>query len=433
MQNILLITSQVELYYLASLFFNQGESTFRVLWARSVSESIDLIEEQTDFSLVYLGHIIHKDASLKDLSTKLIPIVNAGHCLIAGTNRALNGKEWASYFNEFETALNIFKGIFKLLNFSPPSNQSFEVPPLTLLEYEKYPVDFFQREGAKFKLIFPKGAEVDIDEIYEVQSPLFVLMEDAQSEMNNLNRQVSNNHNQEDPKFDVSLELATEHTISLLKKSGFPIKEQYVDLTKDSINETKEVVKNAKKSKEQLMALLNKKQKFYYKHISMTSLIGCYILDEMMLTDEELKKKICLASQFQNIFLHSESELKVFDDEQVGRFQLEEKKRVMNHPLMAFELLAQNREIDADVLKIVREQHGDKRGVGFPDNMQSSLKLCLIFQVATYFSQRFLIEHENGLQPQVTKIYDGIYGKLTVKDQSVMKALKKIMGELPSF
>jgi hypothetical protein len=97
---------------------------------------------------------------------------------------------------------------------------------------------------------------------------------------------------------------------------------------------------------------------------------------------------------------------------------------------MASELLRKNPNFDADVLKVIKEQHGDKRGIGFPEKIQSSLKLSLIFQISTLFAQTYLIQVDKGLSPNVAEIYNRIHGKLTMKDQSILKALKSVISGL---
>ena len=76
---------------------------------------------------------------------------------------------------------------------------------------------------------------------------------------------------------------------------------------------------------------------------------------------------MCLAAQFQNIFLHNEKELLIDSNDQLGHFVGDDKKRISHHPLMAAELLQKNPNFDSDVLIIIKEQHGDKRGIGFPE------------------------------------------------------------------
>ena len=72
MLKALFISSQEDLHLLSTLVLNQSREQFYIFPARSVSESIDLIEEQGSFDLIFLGHRVKKDKELKDLSSEII-------------------------------------------------------------------------------------------------------------------------------------------------------------------------------------------------------------------------------------------------------------------------------------------------------------------------------------------------------------------------
>tara|TARA_Y100000590_G_C15175121_1_gene808935 strand:+ start:32 stop:511 length:480 start_codon:yes stop_codon:yes gene_type:complete len=152
----------------------------------------------------------------------------------------------------------------------------------------------------------------------------------------------------------------------------------------------------------------------------------CFILDELKLVDDSNRQKLCTAAYFQNIFLENEEELKVSLEEQVERFDDERRKRVENHPLLAYETLSKNPLIESDVLKLIREQHGDKRGIGFPELIMSSSKMSLIFQIATLFSQQYLMAYEIEGKIDPIQIFNYVASKLQAKDKVILDSFREV-------
>ncbi len=158
----------------------------------------------------------------------------------------------------------------------------------------------------------------------------------------------------------------------------------------------------------------------------MTSLVCCYILQEINLDSKANRLKLCAASQFQNLFLKSEQELRVCSQEDLDIFDLNARKRVERHALLAMNLLAENPLIDSDVLKIVKEQHGDKRGIGFPKIMNSSSKMSFVFQTVSLFCQQYLIELEREGSVDLMKIVRYVEARVPDQDDFILKSMKNV-------
>lgn len=430
MVKALFISSEDELHLLSSLFLNQGEKKIRVLPARSISESNDFLDEEK-FNIIYLGHKIKKDQELSELAKRLMIQIKENKSTVFGTNKALKGKEWANYFNPMASHFSIMQEVVKHIGSTIKSEQTISIPILSVLEFDTYPADVYLHSEGKLKKVKKAGEDILIEDIYGYQEMGHeVLHLHAQTIHEQIERMNESQEQFESDNPEKNFEQALEYTVELLKTSNLPLKEEYVQMSTQAQAEVKNIIHASKESRSVLKDLVSKKEKYYFKHMSMTSMICCFILDEMMLTDESMKQKLCLASQFQNIYLQNEKEHKVSNDDELVHFKPEDKKRIHQHALLAAELLKKNPNFDADVLKVIKEQHGDKRGIGFPDKIQSSLKLSLIFQISTLFSQTYLTHIDKGLTPNVAEIYDRIHKKLTMKDQSILKALKTVIGEL---
>jgi hypothetical protein len=315
-----IISSENDLHLLSTLFLNQGSVKLQILPARSVSESIDLLEDEK-FSLIYLGHKIKKDQSLGELSQLLIKQINENKSIIVGTNKALNGKEWASYYNPISSHFSILQKVLAKLGSKVQSNGVVSIPILSILEFENYPSDVYVQSEGKLKKVKTFGEEVLIEDVYgyqEVGHELLHLQEEKIKEQLNAMNEEQEQFESADP--GKNFELALEYTVELLKSSNLPLKEEYVAMSSKASEEAKTIINSSKENRGVLKELVSKRKKFYFKHMSMTSMICCFILDEMMLTDEAMKQKLCLASQFQNIYLSDEKEHKVSTDDGLRTF-----------------------------------------------------------------------------------------------------------------
>lgn len=429
MQKALFITSQEEVHLLASLVLNKGERDIIILPARSISESLDLLEEHNDFNLIYLGHKIQKDREISVLSKALVELVRDQNIILCGTNKALADREWASYVHEFTPLMQVMSDILMALGFEPNSNEYVQLPSLSLLEFEKYPANFFTLNN---ELVLKAGDEVLIDVVYELIEKgndfLLAKVSDIDLAVEKMRKGESKVRvkNSEDVK--QYFELANEYAQEILLKQNLKINKSHLKISLAAQDEILKIIHDNKSSIDDIRSLLYKDYKLYYKHVALTSIVGCMVLDELYLTEVSLKEKICLAAQFQNITLEDEKDLMVFDREQLDHFTNHEKKKLINHATDALKLIESLPDIDGNVLKMVKEHHGDKRGIGYPDKMESSLKLSMIFQIVALFSQIFLVENERGLAPSAIDVFNRVYQRLAIKDQSIIKALKSIVG-----
>ena len=429
MQKALFITSQEEVHLLASLVLNKGERNIIILPARSISESLDLLEEHSDFNLIYLGHKIKKDREISELSVALVQASQLPGVLLCGTNKALNKKDWAQYIHEYTPLLQVMSMILKALGFTPQSREQVLIPCLSLLEFSHYPANFFTNQN---EMVLKAGDEVEIEVVYSLiekgHDSLIAKVSDIDQAVEKMRKDESQIRVRNREDVTHHFELANEYAEQILLSQNLKISKSHLKISLAAQDEMLKIIYDHKNSIEDIRSLLHKDYKLYYKHVALTSIVGCMVLDELYLTEVSLKEKICLAAQFQNITLEDEKDLMVYDRDQLNHFTSFEKKRLVNHAADALKLIECLPDIDGDVLKMVKEHHGDKRGIDYPDKMQSSLKLSMIFQIVALFSQVFLVETERGLNPSALDVFNRVYQRLAIKDQSIIKALKSIVG-----
>lgn len=436
---VLFITSQPELFQLSLIFLNNGQEEYDISQAVSLSSSIDLLESEEKFKLIFVGHKIEMDKDLKDLSQALLPHVNSGATITCGSNRAFKGKEWATYYNELTPLPKVLIDLYELIGQSSQSAEQgyLPFPLLSLLEFKEYPFDCFVRikkaSGPAYIQIFRENDEVELDDVYKYKDKgaknVFASVEKINEKMKILETALRSEAAQEyvnDP--EKVFQLSTEYTLDVLKETGLQLPDGLVEKNKEAFDATKEIV-NDYKTKSELKSLLKGQDNLYYKHVSMTSLIACFILEEVNLDDSANRQKLCSAAYMQNIYLQNEDELLVFEEAQLERFNEEDKERIIKHPQLAVDLLSKNPLVDVDVMKLIKEQHGDKRGMTFPEVFASSSKMSLIFQVSSLFSLLFLISYERSEDGEVDtlKIFEKVSERLNTKDQSLIKGIRQVV------
>lgn len=435
-KKILLITSQDDFSLLANIFLNNSKQDVQCVVAPSISESLKNIEENKNFDLIFLGHKVVKDESLKLLSQSLIPIINEGKTKIYGTNKAFQGKEFAKYYNPFYPIVKIFVDIYYDLSLIKNPNENFlSFPSLSLLDFKTFPFDCYKKEKENYFQAFREGEEVEVGNILlecgEEDKTVYLSRK-------NINEKIKILNNALKVQLDIdcgddpvgSFDAATDYTLQILAESGINVPEGAANINFSSFVNAVDISKEFDK-KSRLKELVAKPSEFYVKHISLTGLMCQTILKETDLYDRKNIKKLLSASNFQNIFLESYSEYTIYEDEHINSdFSQEAKKRIENHALLAYDLLRKNPLFDTDVLVIIKEQHGDARGIGFPDQMVGKTRLSNVFQIASLFSQMYLMLYEKNPQVNTQAIFDYITDKVQSKDKSILKALRTISAEI---
>lgn len=439
---VLFISSDKDLLDYANLYLNNAHQSFVFSNAKSISEAVSILESEKNFQLIYLGHQIKKDLSISDLSKKLIEVINLGKTQFFGTNKAFQNKPWAKYFHEFTLPNKIMLNIYDQFNPEPTKENSYlPFPILSIFPFATYPFDCFvevKKGGvSNYLKIFKEGEDIlyedldkyrskGLDDFFMNKEELIIKIQDFEKKLKAKKVEINKDNLEEIQ--DATIEFSTE----LLEEIGIDIKPVHMVITKSAFNDTQDLIQRAQTEKKKFIELINKNDLFYYKHITMTSLLCCYILDELLLTDRKLKEKLCLASNLQNIMLENEQELKLYSEDQLEHFDEKTQERILSHAEATANLLSKHERMELDVLKVIREHHGDKQGRAIPEFISSTSKLSLIFQLSSQFAQRYLIAQDvnAGKNIDVSKIFTDIHNKLESKDQSLITALKSVVLKL---
>lgn len=430
----LIITSQKNLSLLTNIFLNNGVVNLECFAAESVSMSVDLLEQFQDFDLIFVGHKIQKDMELKELARVLKPVIENGKAKIYGTNKAFKGKKYAKYYNQFYPITKILIDIYEdIQNCDNPDIDYIPFSLLSLMEFDTYPFDCFSlKNNNEFERVFKEGEDIEAGDILGQRDLGTDSIYISKEKINKKITVLENALKLEDENSCVinpkqSFSAATEYALDILESSGIDIPEGAVQANLNAFKDASELAA-IYDHKSSLKTLFNKASSFYVKHVSMTCLMSQFILKELEMGDQKTINKFLAAANFQNIFLKNSKEFLVYEDAHLEHFEPEDQERISKHAQMAYELLRINPLFDQDVLLLIREQHGQSVSHGFPETLSGKTKLSIIFQIATLFSQRYLIAIERSEEVDTRKIVDYLHEKLTTKDAKLLKAFKKFVN-----
>lgn len=433
-KQVLFITSKPELFQLATIFLNQGEANVNCHIANSISKSVDALKKQA-YDLIFIGHQITVDLELKELTSILIGhMKHVSQMKIFGTNKALRGQDFAQYYSQLVPISKMLLDIFNSLALEQVDMEYIQFPVYALESFEEYPFDCYlqitKNSQENYIHLFRERDPIEKEDFEKLEKKnvisLFVSLPQLKKKVEIFNKLLKQEQAEDlvqDP--EQAQEVAAQYSFEILQEAGLNISTEILERNQEAYSHTRQIIKNSR-GKNQLKDLVFKGEDFYLKHVSMTSLMCCYILDELKVKDESFRYKLCSAAYFQNIFLEGEDELKILSDAQLNLLAKERKERVANHALKAVQVLSQNPLIDNDVLKLIKEQHGDKRGIAFPETIVSSSKISLIFQIATLFSQLYLVQYESFGNVSVEDIFQTIANRLASKDKSVLESFKAV-------
>ena len=432
--NILFVSSEKILKQQACLFLLSDEQSINITFASNLKRSIEILDSPMKFDYIYLGHKVIVDDELKNLTKSLLPIINNNEARIIGTNQALREKQWAQYWHELTPHRSLIQKVKSVVNISQSSSTYLKAPISILSQFDHYKFNFYlaveKNQNKNYILLYKKGAEFEQDSFNKYVNKglrsLYIKKEELDSVQSSFKSEEDSDSIELCKSPNSALKLTSEYANEILKEAGFKISSNIHTLSSEVFKNALNLSDKIKDHKKTVLSLLERNEIFNYKHTSMTSLISCYILDELKLFDQNLKEKLCFSSFFQNIFLNTEFELKISDQSELASYSQKDKDRILNHAQKASKLLGQDNKISSDILRIITEQHGTNNGFGFSDKINSNLKLSLIFQIASDFSLSYLSEYEAFGCVDTGKIFEDIYKKVDHKHSNLLRSLQSV-------
>ncbi|MCK5073624.1 MAG: hypothetical protein KAQ98_09380 [Bacteriovoracaceae bacterium] len=174
--------------------------------------------------------------------------------------------------------------------------------------------------------------------------------------------------------------------------------ENTAELANNCINSIQKTIKEYPKLNNLLERLLNSPESWLYKYCQILTFVSHHIIDNSDWGSDEQKEKISFVVFFQDIAfmtkkLNPEKLAPIHSKEEFMNASLEknESNVVLQHALMAADLVREfNRApMEADV--IIRQHHGSYNGVGFPDSISHNIShLAQVSVIAQSFTREIM-------------------------------------------
>lgn len=175
------------------------------------------------------------------------------------------------------------------------------------------------------------------------------------------------------------------------------ITENTIKITKASIASMKQTLKNMDTITPLLERLLKEKVSYAYKRTHMTTMFSIEVLKRVDWFSKDqlpqLIEQLVYAGFLHDILLTEEKLLRVHSKLELYQADLseQEKKLVLNHANMTSTLIQKYPKAPNHVDVIVKQHHGTSNGVGFSENLNTSLpKMVIILMVAEKLVMKLL-------------------------------------------
>ncbi len=161
---------------------------------------------------------------------------------------------------------------------------------------------------------------------------------------------------------------------------------------------------------------------YAYTHSYLIALLLHKVIESFDWKSPMIKERLSYVAYFHDISLSDEKHMMVGSQSELKKLNLtnSDEELVMKHALKSAEILEKFDELPAGISTIVKEHHGSKNGIGFPEELSISLSpLSMVFIVVEDFVNRFLtISHDPKLEDLI-QIFDQLrekYKKSTYKE-----------------
>jgi len=171
------------------------------------------------------------------------------------------------------------------------------------------------------------------------------------------------------------------------------IDDHTVELVEESINSMKSSLQEKDGLSNFLKILQSNQLSYAYAHSYMCCLILHKIVASFAWNSPQVRDTLTHVAYFHDISLKNSDlmEINFTKDFEQKNISEADKKNVLNHALQSSILLNRFPKISETIVTIVKEHHGSKTGVGFPDDLSISLSaISMMFIVVEHFVSEFI-------------------------------------------
>lgn len=422
-------------------------SDVTIVAVESITDAITKLQSGVQFDCVFIGSGLIVDAEAKELTGSVQSYVTSHPaCKVIGTNKGLSTQDWVIYVPSMAPPVKIFETIRQGLGL--PDNVTateFAGIPISCLNYcQEAPCDLYFRIGANpeeatYVKRFNEKEALDSADVarYVAKNVRYIYV--SASKVQEISDLISSKilHKVTAAEGVGQMEIATdalEYASYALNSMG--LKSNSLQKVQQVISVILNTVVNTEKDKKKaktLQSILDAKEDFYHKHVSLTAMLAISILEELKWDNTaEYRSTLTYAAFFHNFFINEERDITCIDEDALASIEPQERKeKIQNHAKLAVEFIKDIKGIPYEVQAIIMEQHGSHSGVGFPVGKNNSSQLSTLFMISNEFALRYLINFEKNSAENVQALLKRsleLYGKNSLK---ILEALQNcISGHL---
>jgi hypothetical protein len=196
------------------------------------------------------------------------------------------------------------------------------------------------------------------------------------------------------------------YEITLDRLHSLGIDELTVELVEESVKAMENSLKSMNGLSEFLQSMRANKISYSYAHSYLICLILHKIVDHFDWETTKMRERMTYIAYFHDISLENPDWMPINSESMLDETLLtrEQKKQIQNHALESASIIERFPKIPMGIGTILKEHHGSKTGIGFPETLSISIApLSMMFMVVESFVGDFL-ELEEPRQEDLTRI-----------------------------
>lgn len=190
-------------------------------------------------------------------------------------------------------------------------------------------------------------------------------------------------------------QVAVQVTQQYIREMG--LDDTAIKMTKSCIESMQKITKsvsNKSSTLDKLLGqLLNNQSSYNFTHSQLTALLACHAIGQMTWGSEEQQEKIVFISFFHNILLKDDSFCKIETEDELKALNIPQKDKddILKHAQNTALLLATYPKVPLGCDDLVKQHHGSRNGIGFPDQASASTSpLAMVFYVSEMLAHALL-------------------------------------------
>ncbi|MBL6990172.1 MAG: HD domain-containing protein [Bacteriovoracaceae bacterium] len=325
-------------------------------------------------------------------------------CFIVGNTKA--PADVVTIFDAQMELKLILQTVAKLLKITAFSMAKKEVPPKFPLPLEFilpgweccHPL--YLKDGDQYNKILKQGDIISGDILDELEvKKVNYLYIDAHYRLkfvNSFTFQISSKLNDSSLSYQDRLKTTAKGYQMVMEQARrLGIKESTMELANDCVDSVQTLIASTPNLKTLTSNLSS--ESYLYRHSLLISYIGAHIIKKVKWGSKEHQKKFAFAAFFHDIVLIRDELAKYRSDLSVNKSSLpdKDKKRVLNHAVLAAQLVSKVKSIPLGTDTIIRQHHGSKNGKTLSKLEKGISPLAIVFMFSEEWAELAIISRDN--------------------------------------